>query len=277
MFRICPTPDVKMLKDNFDCILEDLFTEGKFMDVTIVSDDQVPFLAHKVILSVHSPVLKDLIFNIQHEHPLIYLRGIESEELRAVLEFMYLGKVEVNQLRIIEFCRVAKELKMTQLCQNLLENDIVHDKLLFDNFKQPIDKSITNIAEEILDLNIPEIIKQEVNESNLHRVKCTECDASFTNKSHLARHKRSKHVGIRYKCSSCNYESTDKSYLKNHETSIHGEVKYSCNQCYYETTRKTYLKNHVKYVHEGVKYSCNQCDFKTGWGSNMSLHKKTKH
>ena len=277
MFRICPTPDVKMLKDNFDCILEDLFTEGKFMDVTIVSDDQVPFLAHKVILSVHSPVLKDLILDIQHEHPLIYLRGIESEELRAVLEFMYLGKVEVNQLRKIEFCRVAKELKMTQLCQNLLENDIVHDKLLFNNFQQPIDKSITNIAEEILDLNIPEIIKQEVNESNLHRVKCTECDASFTNKSHLARHKRSKHVGIRYKCSSCNYESTDKSYLKNHETSIHGEVKYSCNQCYYETTRKTYLKNRVKYVHEGVKYSCNQCDFKTGWGSNMSLHKKTKH
>ena len=37
------------------------FTEKNFVDVTLISDDKIPFHAHKFVLSACSPVLKTLL------------------------------------------------------------------------------------------------------------------------------------------------------------------------------------------------------------------------
>ena len=42
-----------------------------FADVTLVSDDQVPMKAHKMILSSFSPVLKDLFLINPHPHTIL--------------------------------------------------------------------------------------------------------------------------------------------------------------------------------------------------------------
>ena len=68
---------------------KDLLAEGHFTDVTLVSDDHKQMQAHKIVLSAFSPVLKNLLLNNPHSHPLLYLRGVEQQELQSILQFMY--------------------------------------------------------------------------------------------------------------------------------------------------------------------------------------------
>ena len=61
----------------------------KFTDVTLVSDDKKSFQAHKFLLSAFSSEIKDILLKLPHSHPLIYFRGIESQELQAIVQFLY--------------------------------------------------------------------------------------------------------------------------------------------------------------------------------------------
>ena len=71
-------------------MFKDLCQEGQYSDVTLVSDDQTQFKAHKFVLSACSPVFKKIIDNNPSQHPLIYLRGVQSYEVESILQFMYL-------------------------------------------------------------------------------------------------------------------------------------------------------------------------------------------
>ena len=85
----------KYFVPNVTSRLSNGFTENSFCDVTLVSDDQKPFKAHRYVLSNFSPVLKNILLNNPHSHPLIYLRGVNHQELDSILQFIYLGKASV--------------------------------------------------------------------------------------------------------------------------------------------------------------------------------------
>ena len=85
--------------DKFDENVKQSFTEfqekGYFSDVTLACEDK-EVKAHKLILSSCSPFFKGLLLNkhvASNVHPLIFFRGVEAEQLEAVLAFMYQGKV----------------------------------------------------------------------------------------------------------------------------------------------------------------------------------------
>ena len=63
-----------------------LIKENSFCDVTLVSDDQIRFQAHRYVLSTFSPVLKNIFLNNPHSHPLIYLN------LKVYLPWKYFSK-----------------------------------------------------------------------------------------------------------------------------------------------------------------------------------------
>ena len=44
--------------EHIQWMFRDLHQEGRYTDVTLVSDDQTQFKAHKIFLSACSPVLK---------------------------------------------------------------------------------------------------------------------------------------------------------------------------------------------------------------------------
>ena len=73
MFRDVYNLKWKNFNVNQDSTLEELFTKINHPDVTLVSDDKVAFPAHKFILGACSPILKDLLINNPHPHPMIYL------------------------------------------------------------------------------------------------------------------------------------------------------------------------------------------------------------
>merc|ERR550517_2028485 len=96
-------------------LLQDLYREGGYTDVTLVSDDQTQFKAHKIVLSACSPVFKKIIDSNPSQHPLIYLRGVQSFEVESILQFMYVGEGRFYHERMAEFIKVAQDLEVKEI------------------------------------------------------------------------------------------------------------------------------------------------------------------
>ena len=94
---------------NISSSLSDLYTETCSTDVTLVSDDQIPFQAHKFVLGASSPVMKNLLLDNPHSHPLIYLRGVKQQELGSILQFIYHGEAAIHLDSINMFLENAKD------------------------------------------------------------------------------------------------------------------------------------------------------------------------
>merc|ERR1712223_972266 len=104
-------------ESNISAAFKELRDDNDFFDVTLACDDD-QLLAHKVILSACSPFFKTVLRRNQHQHPLLYLKGVKYQELVAVLNFMYHGEVNVAQEELNSFLAVAEELKVKGLTQN---------------------------------------------------------------------------------------------------------------------------------------------------------------
>jgi len=90
--------------------------EGQFLfDVTLACNDGIHVGAHRIILAACSSFFRGLFTENNHSHPWIYLKGIPSVELKAVVDFMYLGEVNVSQDNLSQFLATAEELKVKGL------------------------------------------------------------------------------------------------------------------------------------------------------------------
>lgn len=45
-------------------------------------------------------------------HPIFYMNGVRQEVLKAILDYMYLGEVRINQEDLPDFLRIAEEFKI---------------------------------------------------------------------------------------------------------------------------------------------------------------------
>ena len=82
-------------------------------DVTLVSDDLISFHAHRFIISCCSPNLKNLLVqNKDNKNPILYLKGVRSTELRAILEVIYFGQTSINRKDVEKLHYAAKDLQI---------------------------------------------------------------------------------------------------------------------------------------------------------------------
>jgi len=102
---------------NISKAFKDIREEKDFFDVTLACDDD-QISAHKVILSACSPFFRTILKRNKHEHPLLYLKGVQFSDLQAVLNFMYHGEVNVAQEDLNTFLAVAEDLKVKGLTQS---------------------------------------------------------------------------------------------------------------------------------------------------------------
>merc|ERR1712133_174856 len=84
-------------------------------DVTLVCDDKKQFKAHKIVLSACSTVFKSIINDLPQNSSVIYLRGIQHQEMESILQFMYLGEVTLSHKTMKEFLDVAKNLEIKEI------------------------------------------------------------------------------------------------------------------------------------------------------------------
>jgi len=86
--------------------------------VTLCCDNGVDIVqAHKVILAACSPLFRKILSRQKStgQNPFLYLKGIRLKELRAVLDFIYHGEVNVAQDSLNNFLAVAEELAIKGL------------------------------------------------------------------------------------------------------------------------------------------------------------------
>jgi len=106
---------------NVSQAFRELREEKDFFDVTLACEDN-QVSAHKVILSACSPFFRTVLRRNPHQHPLLYLKGVKYQELLSVLNFMYMGEVNVAQEELNSFLAVAEELRVKGLTQNSSES-----------------------------------------------------------------------------------------------------------------------------------------------------------
>ena len=93
-----------------------------FTDVTLASVDGQQIQAHKIILAASSPFFQTLLRKNKHAHPLIYMRGIKSAELVAIVDFLYYGETNIYQDDLDSFLNIAEELSLQGLSGGTEEN-----------------------------------------------------------------------------------------------------------------------------------------------------------
>ena len=212
--------------DHLRLMFKDLYEDGKHSDVTLVCDDQTQFKAHKVVLSACSPVFQKIIDDNPSQHPLIYLRGIQSYEMESILQFMYLGEGKIYYERMGEFIKVAKELDVKEISKGVEmqngEEHVPEETVMDDEEKE------TYEDEEPKQTPENKIMKRQPRVhilSNAKSADCPECGKMFSKKGDMVRHYRSKHEGVNYPCNQCDYQAPERGSLKKHVRSKHDVTK----------------------------------------------------
>lgn len=100
----------------------DLLEAADLVDVTLAVEGQ--FLhAHKLVLSICSPYFKEMFKQNPCKHPIIILKDVTHKNLKDILEFMYLGEVNVLRENLPVFLRTAELLQVKGLsCDDTVSN-----------------------------------------------------------------------------------------------------------------------------------------------------------
>ena len=102
-------------QENVKSAFGNLREDNDFADVTLACEDGQQVEAHKVILASSSPFFQKLLGRNKHPHPLIYMRGMKSEDLLAIVDFLYRGEANVFQENLDSFLAIAEELQLKGL------------------------------------------------------------------------------------------------------------------------------------------------------------------
>merc|ERR1712098_126488 len=212
--------------DHLKEMMATLMNSNKSADVTLVCDDKTKFKAHKFVLSACSPVFQSIIDDLPHEeNSYIFLKGIQPQEMKSILQFMYLGQATFYQDRMNKFLNAAKSLEIKEISKTVESEDV--DKRGQENDENNQiensfikDKSSMNenyVLEEIGQTD-PKVSNYK-NEAGQYQ--CDKCERKFSYSSHLHRHIKSIHEGVRLACKNCHLTFTQKESLRRHIKNIH--------------------------------------------------------
>ncbi|CAL4065598.1 unnamed protein product, partial [Meganyctiphanes norvegica] len=95
-------------------VFEQLLREENFVDVSIACEGH-QIKAHRMVLSACSPYFSELLSESTCTHPIIILQGVKWPELKAVVEFMYRGEINICQDQLGGLLKVAESLKIRGL------------------------------------------------------------------------------------------------------------------------------------------------------------------
>lgn len=99
-------------------IYPSLREERDFIDITLISDDELKFDAHKVVLSASSTFFRNMLRRTsKNVHTLLFLNGVKSSDLQLVLDFVYNGEVKLLQESIPSFLEATSKLRISGLSE----------------------------------------------------------------------------------------------------------------------------------------------------------------
>ena len=215
-------------KENATSSFGSLREDNDFDDVTLACEDGKQFEAHKVILSSSSPFFQNILRRNKHAHPLIYMRGIKSEDLVAIINFLYCGEANVFQENLDSFLAIAEELQLKGLmgksnADELGENETPKErKVKVHKNESKIPNCSTDPTQELDNKTKSMMVKTSKKSVRGQPIyKCTLCwkEAPQTN---LMNHIEANHLeGISVPCNLCEKTFRSRNALAKHNQRFH--------------------------------------------------------
>ena len=205
--------------------MKELMMNKDLYDVTLVTEDKKHLKANANILSLCSPVFKDIFKKDMNSSPIVFLRGVQHSEMESLMQYIYLGEAKFDVERMDEFFAVAKSLEIKELCNAKTESI---DEIIDENASCDPATLTENFEEQMVK---SDQIKMQAPQERQKSV-------------------QSKNEGGKYACDLCDYEALHPSNLVIHIQSKHEGVKYTCDQCDYQATQQRNLTRQIKSKHE---------------------------
>ena len=234
-----------------------LYRDKRLADISLLSQEMVSFRVHKVVLGASSRLLERLV--VEHPTPLLFLRsaahctiktphfpprGVSTSMLEVLIQFVYLGEVEVPQDMVEELLETAQDLGIQGLdggepvfSQNIggtiyretkSEETQLGQTPLNHNIKQTVEIGYPDYHNIIRETNIVDRGNQDfrrtmanINANSKVQYKCKECQESFESQIGLENHKMSRHYQNFFKCDICGKEFSQRGNLKSHVQKNH--------------------------------------------------------
>ena len=273
------------LSRNYSQIRQDV---NNFSDVTLVSDDEDSFPAHKFVLAGSSTFFQNILKKNPHPVPLLYLSGVSSQYLKHALDFIYEGKVEIDQQNLSQFLSVGEKLKISGLLRKS-EDSQRNNEFITENIeiKQDDDKLLEEIyssnfvgkqtSGEIASINENETpppihaepkhcrqMKVSSDEVLSEPIHATKEEKRTPVKSQRASPKNGEiqHVKKTYCYEKITITDVDQIKPKIEELSEKVGGYWRCTFCGKTTPsqKKNELSSHIESHFEGVNYHCTICD-----------------
>ena len=275
-----------------------------FTDVTLVTEDGITTESHRIILTAGSQFFQRIFGGLNepmrsHTHPLIYLKGVKSEQLGLLLDFLYCGATSVPQDSVQSFLELASNLGVKGLMSEPEKGDEedTDGSIEVDNLNENIKKEF-RISKDPGD-QLGELISNQGEE-----LSCNFCDLTSMDKKSMKKHMkvhlqtdRSKPTGwgkqrskvwesftrsengseascnVCGKIFQCSGGST--SNLANHIENKHNEDKIRTNK------RRSKVWQSFTRAESGESASCDLCgktfNCVSGTTSNLANHLRKKH
>lgn len=97
---------------NLLSVFDELLQNEAFTDVTLICEGVSPLKCHKMVLAACSPYFQNLFTTLSCKHPVVVLKDVKYCEIKAILEYMYRGEVNVAQDQLAALLKVAEALKV---------------------------------------------------------------------------------------------------------------------------------------------------------------------
>ena len=256
----------KDFQQNIVSSYHDLRKNKDFCDVTLVCEDE-KLEAQKIILTACSPFFSTVLKRNTHSHPMIYMRGLKSKDLVAIVDFIYLGEENIYQEDLGSFLALADELQLKGLVG--AQADAV------DNVqeKNGIPK------QETKEQRNPNVRQEEYPYQSL-KSEGSDTNTFDSSEDHLMMPIDASKLLF--------YLDPNKEDLKTQLESMiveaeGGEIKYICNPCGKTTTGKNWgsakqhMRSHVETHLAGLSYPCKQCGKVSGTSNGLNHHIKKYH
>ena len=230
-------------KENITTSFKELRGDRDFTDVTLACEDGQQLELHKAVLASTSPFFMELLKKNKHPHPLIYMKGLKSRDLVAMVDFLYQGEASILQENLDSFLALAQDFRLKGLTggadstsevkdEPIKETEVHTGQTILTKKRNPdpkrqLDTTIAlsnDVNIEALDQQIESrVTKSDISAGNNQGKvgSCNVCgkEGSYTN---IKQHIEANHItGVSHVCDICGNIYRSRNCLRVHMSRMH--------------------------------------------------------